>query len=66
VNVQTKEKTQQWTQTYSSNKPRMFKEMSACQKPSGNSFQGQEGSADDGIHATRNNKNVRIVLRAKH
>jgi hypothetical protein len=37
--------------------------ISACQKAGDNRFLGQERSAGDGIHATRNHNNVRNLLR---
>jgi hypothetical protein len=36
--------------------------MSACQKVDGNCFLGQERSADNGIHATKDHNNIRSVL----
>jgi hypothetical protein len=62
VNVETKERSQQWTHTHSPKKLKKFKQMAACQKAVGNCFLGQERSADDGIHATRGHSNVRSVL----
>jgi hypothetical protein len=49
--------------THSSNKPKKFKETSACQKAEGNCFLGQKRSSDGGIHASRDHNNVRNVLR---
>jgi hypothetical protein len=49
VIVETKEQSKD---THSPNKPKEFKgKMSACQKPDGNCFPGQERSADGAIHA---------------
>jgi hypothetical protein len=48
---------------HSPNKLKKFKKtLSACQKGDGKCFLGQEWSADGGIHATRDNNNVRSVL----
>jgi predicted transposase YbfD/YdcC len=45
-----------------SNKPKKFKQTSACQEADGNCFLGHEMSAGGGIHAIRNHNNVRNVL----
>jgi hypothetical protein len=37
--------------------------LSACQKPDGNRFLGQERDADARIHAIRDHSNVRSVFR---
>jgi hypothetical protein len=63
VNVETKEQPKQWMHTYSSNKQKKFKQTSACQKADGNSFLGQERSAD-GIHTKMDHNNVKCI--AKH
>jgi hypothetical protein len=50
--------------THLTSRLKKFKQMlSACQKADGNSFLGQEKSADCGIHATREYNNVRRILR---
>jgi histone-lysine N-methyltransferase SETMAR len=59
VNVEAKEQSMQWMHAHSPNKPAKFKQtLFACQK-AGQLF----WSADDGIHATRDHNNVRLVLR---
>jgi hypothetical protein len=63
VNVETKERSKQWTCTHYPNKLKKLKQMSACQKAVGSCFLGQERSADGGNHATRDHNNVRSVLR---
>jgi hypothetical protein len=63
VNAESKEQSKQWMHIHSPNKPKKFKETSACQKADDNCFLGQEMSADGGIHATRDHNNVRSVLR---
>jgi hypothetical protein len=62
VSVETKEQSKQWMHTHSPNKPKKFKQTSACQKADGICFLGQERSVDGGIHATRDHTNVRGVL----
>jgi hypothetical protein len=50
--------------THSLEEPKKFKQsFTACQKADGSCFLGQEMSADGGIHATRDDNNVRNVLR---
>jgi hypothetical protein len=49
-------------QTHSLNKPKKFKQTSACQKADGNCFLELERSADGGIHATGDHNNVTSVL----
>jgi hypothetical protein len=50
--------------THIHQKPKKFKyTLPACQKTNGNSFLGQDRSADSGIHVTRDQDNVRRVLR---
>jgi hypothetical protein len=64
VNAYTKEHSQQWIYTHSSQTPRKFKQtLSTCQKADGNCLLGQERSADGRIHATRDHSNVISVLR---
>jgi hypothetical protein len=64
MDVETKEQSKQWMHTHSPNKPKVFKQtLSACQKADGNCFVRQARSADNGIHATRDQNNVRSVLR---
>jgi hypothetical protein len=63
LNVETKEQSMQWMHTHAPDKPKKFKQTSACQKADGNCFVGQERSADGGIHATRDHNNVTNVLR---
>jgi hypothetical protein len=63
VNAETKEQSKYWMHTHSPNTLKKFKHTSACQKSDGNCFLGQEGSADSGIHATRDHINIRSVLR---
>jgi hypothetical protein len=66
LNVETKEHSKQLMHTYSQNTPKKFKQtLSASQKADGNSFLGQERSADSGIHATRDHNNIRSVLQRK-
>jgi hypothetical protein len=60
VNVVTKEQSKQWMHTHS-NKLNKFKQTSACKKADGNCFLVQERSADGGIHAARDNNNIRSV-----
>jgi hypothetical protein len=45
VDIETKEQSKQWMRTHSPNKPKMFKQMSACQKADDNCFfwTGKEG-----------------------
>jgi hypothetical protein len=63
VNVETREQSEQWMYTHSPDKPKTFKQtLSACQKADGSCFLGQERSADGGIHATRDHRNVTSVL----
>jgi hypothetical protein len=62
VNVETKEQSKRWMHTHSPNKPKKFKQTSACQKADGNCFLRHERSADGGIHATRDHSNFRSVL----
>jgi hypothetical protein len=40
LNVETKEQSKQWMQTHSPNKPKKFKQKSACHKADGNCFLG--------------------------
>jgi hypothetical protein len=47
--------------THSPNKPKKFKQTSACQKADGNCFLGQERNVDGKIHAIRDHNNVRSV-----
>jgi hypothetical protein len=47
----------------SPNKPKSFKQMSACQEANGSCFLGQERCADGGIYEIRDHNNVRSVLR---
>jgi hypothetical protein len=47
--------------THSPNKPKEFKQTSACLKADGICFLGQEWRADGGIHATRDHDNVTSV-----
>jgi hypothetical protein len=64
VNGETKEQSKQWMHTHSPNKPKRFKQpLSVHQKADCNCFLGQEKSADGGIHAKRDNNNIRIALR---
>jgi hypothetical protein len=50
--------------THSQNKLKKFKQtLSACQTADGNCFLREERSFYGGIHATRDNNNVRSVLR---
>jgi hypothetical protein len=42
MNVQTKELSKQWMRTHSPNKPKKFKQTSACQKADGSCFLGQK------------------------
>jgi hypothetical protein len=50
--------------THSPNKPKMFKKktLSVCQKADGNCFLGQQRSADGGVHAKRDQNNIRSIL----
>jgi hypothetical protein len=50
VNVETKEQSKHWMHTHSPNRPKKFKQTSACQK------------ADGGMHATGDHNNIRSVL----
>jgi hypothetical protein len=50
------------TKQHSPNKPKNFKQTSACQKSDGKYFLGLERSANGGIHATRDHNNVRSLL----
>jgi hypothetical protein len=62
VNVETEEQSNQWMHTQLPNKPKKFKQTSACEKANnGSGFLGQERSPDGGIHATRDHS-VRNVL----
>jgi histone-lysine N-methyltransferase SETMAR len=64
VNAETSGQSKQGMHTNSPNKSKKYKQtLSVCQKADGNSFLGQEGSADGGIHATRKVNNIRSVLR---
>jgi hypothetical protein len=64
MNVEIKQQSQQWMHTHSPSKPKKFKQrLSACQKDDGNSFLGQEGCGDGGIHAIRDHNNARSVLK---
>jgi hypothetical protein len=65
VNVDIKERSKQWMHTNSPNKPKTFKQTSACQKADGNCFLGQERRVDGGINAPRDHNNVRSVVRYK-
>jgi hypothetical protein len=49
--------------TFTKQAEKVKQTLSAYQKAGGNCFLGQETSADDGIHATRNLNNVTSVLR---
>jgi hypothetical protein len=62
VNVETTGQSKQWMYTHPSNKPKKFKQTSACQKADNSFFLGQERSPDGGIHATRGHNNIRSVL----
>jgi hypothetical protein len=58
-----KELSKQWMHTHSPNRQKKFKQMfNACQKADGNCFLGQERSADGGIYAIQDHRNVRSVL----
>jgi hypothetical protein len=59
VNVETKEQSKQWMHTHLPNYLKKFKQTPACQKADGSCFLGQERSADDEIHATREHSNVK-------
>jgi hypothetical protein len=49
--------------THSPNNPQHFKQMlPACKKADGNRFLGQERSAGNGNHATRDHNNISRVL----
>jgi hypothetical protein len=63
VNVETKKQSKQWMHTHSPNKPKKFKQTSACQKADGVFFMRKERSADGGIHAARDHSNIRSLLR---
>jgi hypothetical protein len=63
VNIETKQQSNQWMHVHSPDKLKKFKQMlPACQIADGSCFLGQERNADDGIHATRVNSNVKSVL----
>jgi hypothetical protein len=62
LNAETKEQPKHKRYTHSSNKPKKFKQTSACQKADGNCFLRQKRSADGGIHATRDHNNITSVL----
>jgi hypothetical protein len=57
MNVEIEEQSKQWTHKHSPNKPKR-------QLVVGNSFLGQERSADCGIHAIRVNNSQKCI--AKH
>jgi DNA gyrase/topoisomerase IV subunit B len=62
LNVEAKGQSKQWMHTQSSNKPKKFKQTSACQEADGNCFLVQEESAGSGIHATGDRNSIRSVL----
>jgi hypothetical protein len=62
VNVETKDQSKQWMHIRSPNKPKEFKQTLSARKLMVTVF-GQERSADGGIRATRNQNNVKRVLR---
>jgi hypothetical protein len=62
VNAETKEQSKQWMVTHSPNKPKKFKQTSACQKADDNYFLGQENSTDGGINETWDHNVRRSVL----
>jgi hypothetical protein len=62
VNVETKQQSKQWMHKCSPNKPKKFKQTSACQQADGSSFMRQERSADGGIQVTSDHNNIRSVL----
>jgi hypothetical protein len=66
VSVETKKHSKQWMHTHSPNKPKKFKQTSACQKVDGNCFLGQERSTDGGIHATSDHSTVRVLRNTKN
>jgi hypothetical protein len=53
VNVETKEQSKQSMNIHLLNKSKKFKRYVVCQKADGYCFLGQERSADDGSHATK-------------
>jgi hypothetical protein len=53
VTVETKKQSKQWMHTHSPNKTKKLNKRLPAKKADGNCFLGQEGSADSGIHATR-------------
>jgi hypothetical protein len=63
VNAETKEQSKYLMYTHPPNKPKKFKQTSACKKADGNCFLGQERNADSGIHAKKDHNNVRSAFR---
>jgi hypothetical protein len=63
VNVETKEQTKQWTRTHSPNEMKKFVAFLPVRKLMANVFWDRKGVLIVGIHATRHQNNVIIVLR---
>ncbi|PNF33479.1 hypothetical protein B7P43_G00561 [Cryptotermes secundus] len=63
VNAETEEQSKQWIYTKLPKMMKKFKQTSVCQKADGNCFLEHERSVYSGIHAKRDDNNVRSVLR---